>query len=100
MPREVLIEAYLVREMRKIGIVAHKFRTPGRRHAPDRICFKPLGVAFFVETKAPGKAPRPGQMREFARLRRLGFSVHVADTKTKVDQLIKEYAPCNSSAST
>ncbi len=97
MPREVSIEAYLVREMKKLRIACLKFKTPGRRHAPDRICLREWGYVFFVETKAPGKKPRPGQAREFARLRKFGFQVFVADTKEKVDQLVRRFEKCDSS---
>lgn len=33
----------------------------------------------FTETKATGKKPRDGQLREHGRLRRLGFTVNVVD---------------------
>lgn len=33
----------------------------------------------FTECKAPGKKPRPGQQREIARLRKMGYRVDVVD---------------------
>ena len=88
MPRESEIEKYLVRELEKIRVRADKYSTPGRRHAPDRICLRWPGKVFFVECKAPGEKPRPGQVREFNRLRDLGFLVFVVDSKDKVDDLV------------
>lgn len=39
----------------------------------------------FVETKATGAKPTTGQLREHARLRALGFTVHVIDNKEDID---------------
>jgi hypothetical protein len=39
----------------------------------------------FAELKAPGKKPTPLQEREHARLRAMGFTVHVIDSKEGVD---------------
>lgn len=92
MPREDVVEAYLFREMTAAGINCHKFKTPGRRHAPDRICLGRGAVVFFVECKKFGEEPRDGQLREHARLRRMGFEVHVVDTNDQVDALVRRYS--------
>ncbi|EFD4907305.1 VRR-NUC domain-containing protein [Escherichia coli] len=54
--RENLIEKHLVAEVKKAGGVAFKF-------------------------VSPGKPPRPDQLREHGRLRALGFTVVVLDSK-------------------
>ncbi|WP_106494147.1 VRR-NUC domain-containing protein, partial [Escherichia coli] len=54
---------------------------PGRRSIPDRIVLLPGGRIIFVECKSPGKPPRPDQLREHGRLRALGFTVVVLDSK-------------------
>ncbi|EAA3705462.1 VRR-NUC domain-containing protein [Salmonella enterica subsp. enterica serovar Newport] len=79
--RESLIEKHLVTEVKRAGGVAYKFVSPGRRSVPDRIVLLPGGRIFFVECKAPGKAPRADQQREHERLRALGFTVVVLDSK-------------------
>lgn len=79
--RESLIEKHLVAEVKKAGGVAFKFISPGRRSVPDRIVLLPGGRIVFVECKAPGKPPRAGQLREHGRLRALGFTVVVLDSK-------------------
>ncbi|EES5143852.1 VRR-NUC domain-containing protein, partial [Escherichia coli] len=53
----------------------------GRRSVPDRIVLLPGGRIIFVECKSPGKPPRPDQLREHERLRKLGFTVVVLDSK-------------------
>lgn len=68
-------------EVKKAGGVAFKFISPGRRSVPDRIVLLPGGRIVFVECKAPGKPPRAGQLREHGRLRALGFTVVVLDSK-------------------
>lgn len=69
-----------------------KFTSPGRVGVPDRIDLRPIPEAhralvaqyfWFTELKAPGKLPRPEQLREHARLRALGFRVDVIDKVVK-----------------
>lgn len=98
--RESAIERYLVRKVRLRGGECRKLK--GRRNECDRLVLWPgvdyppnkyaPPVAHFVETKAPGKKPRPGQLREHHRLRTMGFTVLVLDTKAKVDNYIRR--PC------
>ncbi|EHY0365678.1 VRR-NUC domain-containing protein [Salmonella enterica] len=85
--RENLIEKHLVTEVKKAGGIAYKFVSPGRRSVPDRIVLLPGGRLVFVECKAPGKPPRADQLREHERLRALGFSVVVLDSKDLSDIL-------------
>ncbi|MGL9751795.1 MAG: VRR-NUC domain-containing protein [Symbiopectobacterium sp.] len=79
--RESTIEKHLVAEVKKAGGMAYKFVSPGRRSVPDRIVLLPGGRMVFVECKAPGEKPRPEQLREHERLRALGFTVVVLDSK-------------------
>lgn len=79
--RESLIEKRLVTEVKKAGGIAYKFVSPGKRSVPDRIVLLPGGRLVFVECKAPGKPPRADQTREHKRLRALGFTVVVLDSK-------------------
>lgn len=85
--RENLIEKHLVTEVKKAGGIAYKFVSPGRRSVPDRIVLLPGGRLVFVECKAPGKPPRADQLREHERLRVLGFTVVVLDSKDLSDIL-------------
>lgn len=79
--RESTIEKHLVAEVKKAGGIAYKFISPGRRSVPDRLVLLPGGRVVFVECKAPGEKPRPEQLREHERLRALGFSLVVLDSK-------------------
>ncbi|MBD2786557.1 VRR-NUC domain-containing protein [Xenorhabdus sp. DI] len=79
--REDVIEKNLVSEIKKVGGIAYKFVSPGRRGVPDRIVVLPDGRVVFVECKAPGEKPRPDQLREHERLRALGQTVVVLDSK-------------------
>ena len=96
MMRESSIERYLVRQVKAAGGECRKFVTPGRRHAPDRLVLIPAKGAWvaqivFVETKAPGKKARPGQKREHKRLRGMGFTVRVINTKGEVAAFIENW---------
>lgn len=79
--RESTIEKHLVAEVKKAGGIAYKFVSPGRRAVPDRLVLLPSGRVVFVECKAPGEKPRPEQLREHERLRALGVTVVVLDSK-------------------
>lgn len=85
--RESIVEKHLIAEVKKVGGVAYKFVSPGRRSVPDRIVLLPGGHLIFVECKAPGKPPRADQLREHERLRALGFTVVVLDSKNVTEVL-------------
>ena len=63
----------------------------GRKHAPDVLCLFPPGTEFdwgihpFIETKALGGKPRPGQLREHQRMRAAGCDVRVISTLEQLD---------------
>lgn len=86
--RESIIEKHLVAEVKKAGGRAYKFLSPGRRSVPDRIVLLPGGRLVFVECKAPGEQPRADQLREHERLRALGFTVVVLDSKDLSEVLL------------
>jgi len=94
--RESEIEKYLVKRVKELGGEAHKVVWPGRRGAPDRVVFLP-GASFWdpnscvwVELKAPGKKPEPHQLRVHERMRAMGQTVLVIDSKEGVDQWLGE----------
>ncbi|EKN5157281.1 VRR-NUC domain-containing protein [Yersinia enterocolitica] len=80
--REDSIEDHLVKEVKKAGGIAYKFISPGRRSVPDRLVLLPGGKVIFVECKAPGGKPTTAQLREHNKLRTLGFTVCVLDSKS------------------
>lgn len=88
--RESQIEAYFVKSVKAAGGLSRKFTSPGRRSVPDRICGFPVNRFAFVELKATDEKPRPDQLREHARWRKLGFAVYVLDSYEAVDDFIKE----------
>ncbi|MBI6549912.1 VRR-NUC domain-containing protein [Xenorhabdus lircayensis] len=90
--REDVIERHLVNEVKKLGGIAYKFVSPGRRGVPDRVVVLPNGRVVFVECKAPGEKPRPDQLREHERLRALGQTVVVLDSKN-VEGILKQGDP-------
>lgn len=83
--RESAVERHLVSVVRKMQGECLKFTSPGRRHVNDRLVLLPCGETWFIETKAPGKKPRPGQVRFHALLARLGHKNAVLDTKEKIN---------------
>jgi hypothetical protein len=89
-PKESIIEAYFVRQMKKAFPQAQVHKYEIRRGEPDRICLLPGGIALFVELKRPGAKPRPEQIRALDRLDRLGFTAVWLSTKKEVDLFVVE----------
>ena len=87
--KETAIEIKLKKKIENIGGRCLKFISPGTAGVPDRICLFPGGKVFFVETKAPGKKPRPLQEKRHRELRQLGFKVLVIDTEDKIEEMLK-----------
>ena len=77
---ESKLEQKLIAHIKKLGGIAYKFSSPNRKSVPDRLCVMPNGRVFFVELKAPGKAPTPLQQHEHCLLRALGHTVLLIDS--------------------
>lgn len=90
--REASIERRLSRKVKAAGGKALKFTSPGWAGAPDRLVLLPGGKIIFVELKAPGKRPRPLQLKRHEELRQLGFHVEVIDSPEGVDEFIRRWA--------
>ena len=75
----------------KHGLMQRKYKTPGRRNAPDRIYLGLGALVFFIEFKDTGKEPRAGQVREAGKLRALGFDVYFVDNVKKGKVIIDSY---------
>ncbi|WP_147536084.1 VRR-NUC domain-containing protein [Bacillus marasmi] len=88
--RERDIETYLRDKVRKAGGKAYKFESPGNDGVPDRLVIFPVNRIYFVELKAPGKKPRPLQIKQMNDISSFGCSVRVIDSKEGVDDFIKE----------
>ncbi len=92
--RERDIEAYLVKRVKAMGGECRKVIWQGRRGAPDRLVMLPLAgyehpPIIFVELKASGIKPESHQLREHARMRKMGQRVVVIDSIEAVDELLK-----------
>lgn len=70
-------------EVRKIGGYAFKW-VPTIAGVPDRMVLFPGGHTFFVELKQTGEQPSAIQRVWHGRLRDLGFSVVVLDSREAV----------------
>lgn len=82
------VERKFVKRAKDAGGAAYKFVSPGRIGVPDRLVLAPIPPEHraivsmyvkFVELKKPGETPRPSQIREHNRLKRMGYSVYVVD---------------------
>lgn len=82
------MERLLVRLVRAAGGQCHKWVSPGRRGAPDRIVLLPGARVAFVEVKAPGCVGTDQQRYVQDALGRLGFSVFTVDTPEQCARLV------------
>jgi hypothetical protein len=83
--KESDVVKYLKKVVKEMRGTTRKVKWEGRKHAPDLLVLLPFS-SCWVETKAPGKAARLGQLREHARLRASGMSVFVLDSIAGVDE--------------
>lgn len=88
--REKSIEEKLVKAVKIMGGLAPKFVSPGLAGMPDRLLLLPNGQVAFVEVKAPGRKPRPLQVRRKRQLEALGFSVYVLDDERQIGGMLNE----------
>ena len=89
--RESYIERMLKKKVEQVGGKALKFVSPGWAGAPDRLVLLPGGRLVFVELKAPGRKPRPLQLKRHEELLALGFDVVVVDSLEGVDEFIRRW---------
>jgi len=101
--RESRVERALVVGITALGGMAEKFSSPARRGVPDRLVSWPethdnawtgwdspnRPLVEFIETKAPGGKLSPPQVRDHARRRAMGFTVHVLWNLEQVEAYLK-----------
>ncbi len=101
--RESKIESYLVERVKALGGEVRKLQWIGRRGAPDRLVMlpsrtltqslecawcNPAGASIYVELKATGIKAEAHQIREHARMRKMGQRVEVVDSFQRVDEVL------------
>ncbi|MDQ0269958.1 VRR-NUC domain-containing protein [Cytobacillus purgationiresistens] len=87
--REKDIEEYLRKKVKSAGGKAYKFESPGNDGVPDRIVIFPNNKIYFIELKAPGKKPRPLQLKQIRDLQSFGCRTDVLDSKEQVDNFVE-----------
>lgn len=86
---EKMIERYLCEVVAKLGGVCLKYSNPNMVGYPDRLAVMPGGGIFWVELKSKGcKRTRIQEIR-CEQLMELGQSVYVADSKDKVNEIVR-----------
>jgi hypothetical protein len=83
---ESLIEKRLKKRVEGMGGIALKVDAMSWAGAPDRLVLLPGGQVIFVELKAPGKKPRPIQIKRHEQLRAIGFEVIIIDSLEEIDE--------------
>lgn len=87
---EKQVEQALRKAVRDRGGLALKFVSPGLAGVPDRIVLMPNRHVAFVELKAPGKHPRPLQVKRKRQLESLGFPVYCIDHPEQIGGVLDE----------
>jgi len=84
---ERTIEHQLKKAIEASGGLCWKLVCPGTTGVPDRLCLMRNRVVF-VELKAPGKQPRPIQVRRMNQLRQQGFTALVVDSIDGIQEVL------------
>ena len=84
------IEKALVRAVKRSGGMCVKLSCQGMDGMPDRLILMRDGRCAFAELKAPGKKPRPLQVKRMKDLTSLGFSCYVIDGKDQIQNTLDE----------
>ena len=84
---EQFIESQLKKAVESSGGFCWKLVCPGTTGVPDRICLM-NSRSVFVELKAPGKQPRPIQLRRMNQLRQQGFTTLVVDSVDAIQEVL------------
>lgn len=90
--REKEVEQRLVAAVKKRGGFCPKWTSPGIDGVPDRLVFLPGKHFGLVEVKAPGKKPRPLQLKIHRMLEKLGFHTFILDRPEQIDGILDEIA--------
>ena len=83
------VEDHLVKGVKRMGGLAYKFSSPGKRSVPDRVCVFPTGYVCFVELKRPGKTATPSQEKVLKNIRARGVIAVVIDHPNRVDAFLQ-----------
>ncbi len=78
--KEADVEKALRESVEKAGGLSLKIFSPSQAGYPDRLVLMPGGRVVWVELKAPGRKPRPLQLKAHERLAALGQTVRVIDS--------------------
>ena len=88
--RECVVENEFVKAVRKAGGVAYKLTSQTANGLPDRLVLFFPAKTIFVELKAPGKHPRPLQVKRKRQLESLGFPVYCIDHPEQIGGVLDE----------
>ena len=83
------IEKFLVREVKKLGGLCYKWKSPGNAGVPDRIILLPNRPAMFVELKTNKGEPSKLQKVQIKKLRNLNAPVYILHGLEEVKEFIK-----------
>lgn len=90
--REKDIESWSCTHAKNNGWWHRKFKSPGKRSAPDRIFAKERDLAgawiFFVEFKATGERATDLQKEEHKIMRAKGMTVYVCDSREGFKEIL------------
>jgi hypothetical protein len=83
--READLEGEFCHAVAQLGGIAEKYVTPGKSGACDRLVRLPGGRVVDAEIKKdPNEKPRPIQLERHRRIRALGGTVYVIDSRAAI----------------
>lgn len=88
--KESIIEARLVREVKKRGGLCYKFTSPGNPGVPDRIAIFPGGRTVYIELKTEIGRLAKVQKWQIEEMQKRGAEVRVLKGMDQVLEFLKE----------
>lgn len=84
------IEKALIKRVKELEGICLKLTSPSMDGLPDRMVFLSDAKFAFIELKAPGKKPRPLQIKRMDDFKKLGFKCFDIDDKNQIGGVIDE----------
>lgn len=87
---ESAIERKLGREIKKLGGMCIKFKSPTMDGVPDRLIFLPWRRLYLVETKSATGDPSPLQLIVHKMFAAIGWPVYIVSNDQELNDFIEE----------
>lgn len=87
--KESTLENWARKRAKELGFWYRKFKSPGKRSAPDDVFSHRQTGPFWIEFKREGELPTDKQLAEHIEMIAHGCRVYVSDTVEKTEEIFQ-----------